>query len=133
MEERHPGCTSEDVANSWSEWIAHLHLISSHPVSRRLSPKDLPIVSQQLHGFADASSQAYGAVIYLRSVYQDTPVSTVLEQTLLETNVFNSAGDLAIQDRTMEESVHAKILDDGIFKSEDVTKSNLVSIIPVVV
>ena len=28
----------------------------------------------------------------------------------------------------MEESVHAKMLDDGIFKSEDVTKSNLVSI-----
>ncbi len=68
----------EDISNLWKEWTLHLHHLSAHPVDRRLIPLNLPILNQQLHGFSDASNSAYGAVIYLRTVYSNSEVTITL-------------------------------------------------------
>ena len=53
----------------WNSWLADLNYISEHELPRRLVPVDRAVVLQSLHGFADASSVAYGVVVYLRTVY----------------------------------------------------------------
>ncbi len=67
----------EDISNLLKEWTLHLHHLSAHPVDR-LIPLNLPILNQQLHGFSDASNSAYGAVIYLRTVYSNSEVTITL-------------------------------------------------------
>ncbi len=68
----------ENISNLWKEWTLRLHNLSAHPVDRRLIPLNLPILNQQLHGFLDASNSAYGAVIYLRTVYSNSEVTITL-------------------------------------------------------
>ncbi len=41
-------------------------------------PLDRPHVSGQLHAFSDASIIAYGTVLYLRTLYDDSSVSVCL-------------------------------------------------------
>jgi len=43
-----------------------------------LSPKDFPVTSIQLHGFSDASEEAYAGVVYLRLESSDGRVHTTL-------------------------------------------------------
>ena len=51
----------------WEAWLAGLSGLASVEVPRCFRPKGFgDIVSAQLHHFADASSQAYGTVSYLR-------------------------------------------------------------------
>ncbi len=68
----------DTIATEWQRWISTVPAIASHPINRRLRPLDVPILSQQIHGFSDASANAYGAVVYLRTVYQSADVSIVL-------------------------------------------------------
>ncbi len=68
----------DTIATEWQRWITTVPAIASHPINRRLRPLDVPILSQQIHGFSDASANAYGAVVYLRTVYQNADVSIVL-------------------------------------------------------
>ncbi len=68
----------DTIATEWQRWISTVPAIASHPINRRLRPLDVPILSQQIHGFSDASANAYGAVVYLRTVYQNADVSIVL-------------------------------------------------------
>ncbi len=68
----------EDVLDTWNEWLSHLPLITNHSIARRYIQSDCPIVFASLHGFADASSVAYGAVIYLRVVQEDGSTTTSL-------------------------------------------------------
>ena len=57
----------EEIRNEWRKWkeqLAHLNLIRiSRPLVTSL---DLEIANIQLHGYSDASPNAYGAVTYLR-------------------------------------------------------------------
>ncbi len=55
----------------WQAWVTQLPQITTCAIPRRMTMNNLPIVFKSLHGFADASSLAYGAVIYLRTVHED--------------------------------------------------------------
>ncbi len=69
----------EDIKVHWDEWLSDLPAINGHAVPRRIVPKDDSSPdSWTLHGFSDASSVAYGASIYLRSVNSRGQVSSTL-------------------------------------------------------
>ncbi len=68
----------DDAQQTWQEWIDDLPLIASHSISRRYTLNDKTVQYTSLHGFSDASNQAYGAAVYLRQVHEDTFVSVSL-------------------------------------------------------
>jgi len=55
----------QDLIDQWTAWRTQLPTISAHQVPRRYSSSSIRDDSQVLHGFADASQEAYGAVVYL--------------------------------------------------------------------
>ncbi|XP_062557423.1 uncharacterized protein LOC134222296 [Armigeres subalbatus] len=65
-----------DQLHSWMRLRSELCSISSFKIDRRLTADD--VVTQELHGFADASMLAYGCCIYLRSVTMDGSVKVCL-------------------------------------------------------
>ncbi|XP_055589427.1 uncharacterized protein LOC129741706 [Uranotaenia lowii] len=67
----------ESSQQFWSEYRRCLLQLSSLSIPRWLGcSKDL--ASSQLHGFCDASEQAYGACLYMRSVTNDGSISVRL-------------------------------------------------------
>ena len=62
----------------WQSWQNQIPLLASHPVQRRYSQSDSPVLESQLHAFSDASSQGYGGVVYLRLRHADTSISVSL-------------------------------------------------------
>ncbi|XP_038120879.1 uncharacterized protein LOC119770308 [Culex quinquefasciatus] len=63
------------VKAEWQEVRSTLHLLENMRIPRYLSPFRGRI---QLHGFSDASEQAYAAVVYARSVDANGNISVVL-------------------------------------------------------
>ncbi len=55
-------------------WMRELTELTKHPIPRRLVNSSKTF-SLQVHGFSDASTKAYGAVVYLRAVYKDSTSS----------------------------------------------------------
>jgi len=68
----------DDIQQDWETWISDLPAIHDFAIPRRLHPSDSKPIITQLHGFSDASSVAYGAAIYLRTVAEDGSISTTL-------------------------------------------------------
>ena len=68
----------DDIANAWRSWQDKLPYIANHPIPRHYFRADKQRVQTQLHGFSDASNVAYGGVVYLRTMYQDTSTSVSL-------------------------------------------------------
>ncbi len=60
-----------DLLPQWKDWVEDLSLVKSHPLPRRYCDTLTKSSSKSLHGFADASTAAYGAVVYLRAVQVD--------------------------------------------------------------
>ena len=61
----------EDLTR-WEDWLQELPKLEQFAVERCLKPKNFGrIVSSQLHSFADASQEGYGAVTYLRVVNEN--------------------------------------------------------------
>ena len=56
----------EAIEDVWSTWHSQLKLLSQIHVPRCYFPKNVQIVSIQLHSFSDASRDAYAGVVYLR-------------------------------------------------------------------
>lgn len=54
------------VYDTWSRWRSELPTQLKKHISRCYFPKDCCIVSTEIHGFSDASEQAYAGVVYLR-------------------------------------------------------------------
>ncbi len=69
--------TPEDIQERWKGWMEDLPLINQHPIPRRLTTSP-PNSTRSLHGFCDASSVAYGAVVYLRTQPPEGPAQTAI-------------------------------------------------------
>ncbi len=61
----------------WENWSRNLHIITQ-PVPRSYSSSDSPVIQTQLHSYCDASQAAYGAVVYLRLLHQNSTVTVIL-------------------------------------------------------
>ena len=72
-----------DLALQHSTWREQLPVLSSKQIPRCYYRTDVPFITRQVHGFADASLKAYGAVVYVRSTYANHPpiISLVLSKT----------------------------------------------------
>ena len=68
----------DNLSSSWDQWRKELPCILSKSIPRRLFCEEKEILDVQLHGFADASTTAYGGVVYLRTRYADTTISVSL-------------------------------------------------------
>ena len=64
-----------ELLSQWTNLIQEFKKLSEVSVPRCYILLDHKIVSQQLHGFCDASKRAYAAVLYLRIEYQNGHVS----------------------------------------------------------
>ena len=69
---------SDALAKSWNQWRQELPQILSKGIPRKLYDRGKEVLEIQLHGFTDASSAAYGGVVYVRARYADTSVSISL-------------------------------------------------------
>ena len=65
------------------KWRNELHLLSSQVLPRCYSPPQLDSITQELHGFCDASQKGYGAVVYCRTTHHNHPptISLVTAKT----------------------------------------------------
>ena len=85
-----------EIQQSWAKWRAELPILSSKLIRRCYSPPDITVKTMQLHGFSDASENAYSPVVYFR--FEDTArnVHTSLiifkKPRLLPSNVLLSQG-----------------------------------------
>ena len=68
----------ETIKDSWSKWCSQLKLLSQLHIQRCYFPKYVQIDSSQLHGFSDASEDAYSGVVYLRMEDTDGNVHVTL-------------------------------------------------------
>ena len=56
----------DPIYENWLQWRSELHLLSNKHISRYYFDKKSQVASIELHGFSDASENAYAAVVYLR-------------------------------------------------------------------
>ena len=56
----------QHIVEEWMHWRIELKLLSQKHVDRYYFPKDAVIQDLQLHGFCDASENAFANVVYLR-------------------------------------------------------------------
>ena len=68
----------EHIHQVWSQWRSELPLLMTVHIPRCYFPSKEAIVSTQLHGFSDASEEAYAGVIYVRIEYSNKRVHTSL-------------------------------------------------------
>lgn len=64
----------EEIISTWSTFYEQLSTLQRLYLPRRLTIDEATIY--ELHGYCDSSEQAYGAVIYLRSVGNDGSIQT---------------------------------------------------------
>ena len=71
------------ICDEWFQWRSELHLLSNKHIPRCYFDKKSEIASIQLHGFCDASENAYAAVVYLRMVtsFGKAEISLVTSKT----------------------------------------------------
>ncbi len=62
----------DDLQHRWRCWAADLDRLNQHTIPRYTGCSTEKIRHRSLHGFSDASSKAYGCVIYLRIVLENT-------------------------------------------------------------
>ena len=72
-----------DLLDVWKRWRLELKLLSNNPLSRCYYRADCSKCQTELHGFCDASEEAYAAVLYLRIQEPDDSfyVSLVMAKT----------------------------------------------------
>ena len=60
--------------NKWYDWLKKLPELATIGVPRCVQPRKRNVVKSELHTFCDASVEAFAAVAYLRSIYDDNQV-----------------------------------------------------------
>ena len=68
----------EDIRKVWLQWRSELTSLATMHIPRCYSPVGTTITLIQLHGFSDASEEAYAGVVYLRMVNSTGSVHTAL-------------------------------------------------------
>ena len=68
----------DHLATIWRNWKDELSYITGHPIPRCYYHHSKLKRHNQLHGFSDASNVAYGGVVYVRTLYEDTTVAVSL-------------------------------------------------------
>ena len=71
------------IYDEWLKWRSELDLLPTKLIPRCYFNKGTEVASLQLHGFSDASENAYAAVVYLRvtDTFCRTQVSLVSSKT----------------------------------------------------
>ena len=71
------------ICNSWLQWRSELNLLSSKHIPHCYYQKESCLTSIELHGFCDASEDAYAGVVYLRMTDSagNVQVSLVISKT----------------------------------------------------
>ena len=62
------------LQRNWESWLQEVPVIGQYPVPHCVSPPSAVICSQTLHGYCDAFCKAYGGVVYILTVLQDTTI-----------------------------------------------------------
>ena len=75
----------EHLLEPWSQWRLELPLLSDIHIPRCYLPSGFSVSSMQLHGFCDASEDAYGGVVYLHLT--DPTGNTHTEIVVVKTKV----------------------------------------------
>ena len=65
-----------ELAETWITWRMKLPLMTAHAIPRCYHDPCKEKLTLQLHEFCNSSQVALAAVVYLRTVYVDTSVST---------------------------------------------------------
>ncbi|XP_018397196.1 PREDICTED: uncharacterized protein LOC108775361 [Cyphomyrmex costatus] len=68
---------SHELHTRWKEYEHKLQSLGSIEISRKVITSD-DVQVREIHGFSDASQQAYGACIYLRSISSDGSIEVQL-------------------------------------------------------
>ena len=63
----------DNLAKQHSKWREELPCLATKQLPRCYSLQGHTPLTQELHGFSDASLRAYGAVVYVRTTYQSHP------------------------------------------------------------
>ena len=58
----------DDIADQWRSWKSELSQLSCITIPRHFMGNIESSSSIELHGFGDASTKAYGAAVYIRSI-----------------------------------------------------------------
>ena len=64
----------DEVLNQWQNIITGLDSLNHVKVPSCYFYTNRAVVCSQLHGFSDTSDQAFAAVVYIRSTYNDGSV-----------------------------------------------------------
>ena len=67
-----------DMSKILTAWIMDLHLFGKQLIPRRYVRNDSPQVSTKMHGYCDASVMAYGGIVFIRTMHQDSSVSVTI-------------------------------------------------------
>ena len=67
-----------DIQSRWRNRTSELPLLAEHSVQRHMRSFTTKVVHRALHSFSDASSKAYGGVVCLRVILEDTILLTFL-------------------------------------------------------
>ena len=68
----------QNITEEWLRWRTELKYLSKKLINRYCFPKDATIRELQLHGFCDASEDAFADVVYIRMTDSDEKVHTSL-------------------------------------------------------
>ena len=69
--------TSLNLLNEWNDFLNMLTLLNTLQIPRKICDQ-AEILKIELHGFADASTVAYGACVYVRTLYKNNLVTNNL-------------------------------------------------------
>ncbi len=68
----------DDIVDEWAKWTSQLPELTSKAIPRKHTSDTDRVIHTSLHGFSDASKDAYGAAVYIRQLKRDGTIDTSL-------------------------------------------------------